>query len=266
MSLSDSPIMQESAVRGYAIDQGRALAAIGVNVNFAPVVDLDYGTKSSRGGYRRLARRAISSHAATVAQAATWYCDGLRAVQVRCARKHFPGLGRLTADARDRPATLATPIADLAARDWLPFATAEQDHGEWIMLGHARLADVDPIRPASASPAVIALARDEIGHTSVLVTDDLTHRAIRSSDLDVSGTAVEALAAGADMLLVSVDPDHVYVVLDALLRAQSEGRFDPNKLAASRARLAASARLFLDKPAIAPSAEAAPEANTMSVR
>ena len=240
---SDAPA-REAAVRAYATAQARALVSIGVNVNFAPVVDVDFNLRARSDGNTHITSRTISSDAALVARVALWYCDALFAEGVRCTRKHFPGLGRVSGDTHTREATLGASLEKLAASDWLPFDARVYEaagHRDWIMLGHARLDALDPFRPAFASPAVVAKLRGDLAHDGVLVTDDFSMGAIRQSHLRVAGAAVEAVNAGIDLILVSYDTDQVYIVLDALLNADAEGRLDAEKLRLSDERLRRSA-------------------------
>jgi beta-N-acetylhexosaminidase len=81
------------------------------------------------------------------------------------------------------------------------------------------------------------MLRDELGHDGVIVTDDFSMGAIRKSKLGIGNAAVSALNAGVDLILVSYDPDQIYVVLDALLSAQAKGKLDAVKLSESNERL-----------------------------
>ena len=210
------PIVREAAVRAYATAQAKSLAAVGVNVNFAPVVDIDFGLKNHGDRYTRISRRAISSDPATVADAARWYCEALWAEGVRCTRKHFPGLGRVFADTHIREATLASPIDTLIASDWVPFESRDPVRPDWVMVGHMRLAALDPKMPASASRAVIGKLRG-LGHNGIIVTDDFSMGAIQRSPLGIGGAAVASLNAGVDLILISYDSDQIYLALHALL-------------------------------------------------
>ena len=231
------PAAQEVAVREYAARQGKALASLGINVNFAPVVDVDFGISDRRSGYSRISRRAISADPAIVAQTANCYCDALRKQGVRCTKKHFPGLGRLSSDTHVREASLGIAIDKLSAFDWVPFNTSASGNQDWIMLGHVRVTALDPERPASASAAVVEKLRKDLGHTGIIVTDDFSMGAIRKSKLGVGQAAVASLNAGVDLVLVSFDPDQIYVVLDALLTARQNGQLDKAKLRESSERL-----------------------------
>lgn len=230
------PVAREAAVRAFAQAQGKALAGVGVNVNFAPVVDIGAAKKRRYDGATRLAYRAISDDPAVVAETARWYCEGLWAAGVRCTRKHFPGLGRVFTDTHAREATLNGPLDTLVKSDWVPFEVVGASRPDWVMVGHMRVEALDPLRPASASPIVISRLRD-LGHTGIVVTDDFSMGAIQKSRLGIGGAAVEALNAGVDIILISYDADQIYLALHALLRADREGRLDRDKLKRSAERL-----------------------------
>jgi beta-N-acetylhexosaminidase len=227
----------ERAVLAWASLQARGLARLGVNLDLAPVVDLR-GAPVPGDRYSRIHERAISADPAVVARVADAYCAALSREGVGCALKHFPGLGRVRADTHRDAATLDASPADLAAADWLPFEVARGHPARFTMIAHARLAAVDPARPASTSPAVVnELLRGARGHDGPLVTDDLGMLALYRSEGGIGEGAVRALEAGVDLLLVSYDPDQYYEVMHALLEAERAGRLGGAALAASDARL-----------------------------
>ncbi|MEQ1712961.1 MAG: glycoside hydrolase family 3 N-terminal domain-containing protein, partial [Hyphomicrobium sp.] len=228
------PAERKAAVLDYAWRQGAALAAIGVTVNFAPVVDIDHGLRNPRDAHTRIGRRALGRDALAVAEAASWYCDGLRDAGVTCTRKHFPGLGRVLVDTHVAQATLDGPLRRLSTSDWVPFAQpAGSTMADWTMLGHVRVNGLDPDTPASASKAVVDLLRQELNVSGIVITDDFSMGAIQKSTLGTGGAAVAALNAGVDLVLVSFFPREIYVVLEALLAADVEGRLDAAKLRSS---------------------------------
>lgn len=239
-----NPVALEKAVRDYATTQAKALATIGFNVNFAPVVDVDFGAPSRSSGSSRISQRAISKDPKMVAKVADWYCEALIAAGVRCTRKHFPGLGRVAADTHKREGRLSTAIDSLTKTDWVPFMSPQTTRGDWIMVGHALVTALDPERPASASPAVVKKLREGLGHNGILITDDFGMGAIRKSRLGSQAAVVSALNGGVDLILVSFDHDQVYFVLDALLSAHSKGKLDAARLAESADRLDAATNLL----------------------
>ena len=237
------------AVRQYAARQGRELAALGVNVNFAPVVDLNYGVRNPDDRLSRIATRAISRDPAVVGEVAELYCATLALTGVHCTLKHFPGLGRVYEDTHRVSAALDAPAQELEASDWLPFRQLMADASAFTMLGHARLTRVDPDRPASFSSKVVhGLLRESWKHDGVLITDDFSMGAVTLSREGAAGGAVAALNAGVDLVLVSYDPDQYYPIMYALLAAARAGELDPETLRLSDKRLARAASLIDSTP------------------
>jgi len=226
------------AVRQYAARQGRELAALGVNLNFAPVVDLDHGVVNPDDRLSRISARAISNDPAVVTEIAALYCETLKLTGVYCTLKHFPGLGRVYEDTHLVTAALNAAAQELEASDWVPFRELMSKDGAFTMLGHARLMQIDPDHPASFSQAVVhGLLRETWKHDGVLITDDFNMGAVTLSDEGATGGAVAALNAGVDLILVSYDPDQYYPIMQALLAAARDGRLSGKTLGQSNARL-----------------------------
>jgi beta-N-acetylhexosaminidase len=226
------------AVRQYAARQGRELAALGVNLNFAPVVDVNHGVVNPEDKTSRISTRAIANDPAVVTEAADVYCETLMLTGVHCTLKHFPGLGRVYEDTHKLAADLTAPAQELEATDWLPFRRLKENGSAFTMLGHARLTAIDAQRPASFSYAVVkGLLRDTWGHRGILITDDFSMGAVMLSREGPAGGAIAALNAGVDLILISYDPDQYFPVMYALLQADRDGRLNPEILAASKARL-----------------------------
>jgi beta-N-acetylhexosaminidase len=228
----------ERAVRKYAQMQGRELAEIGVNLNFAPVVDVNHQVMNPHDRFTRIYRRAISPDPAVVTRVAGWYCSELEAAGVRCTLKHFPGLGRISEDTHLGHATLTASVAELMETDWLPFLALMRESSAFTMLGHVRLAAIDSERPASISPAVIAgLLRRDWNYNGLLVSDDFCMRSMYHSNSGIEDGAIEALNAGLDLILISWDPDQYYPVMHALLQADQQGLLNHEALRRSDERL-----------------------------
>jgi beta-N-acetylhexosaminidase len=232
------PAERTQAVTQYAERQGRDLAAIGVNLNFAPVVDVNHGIFDPRDRLTRISTRAISKDANVVTEVASTYCATLLQNRVRCTLKHFPGLGRVFGDTHIRTADLDAGPDELALSDWLPFRKLMSDERAFTMLGHARLTAIDKDNPSSVSAAVISgLLRDTWKYEGVLITDDFSMAAISGSRDGIAGAAVAALNAGVDLILVSYDPDQYFPMMDALLQADRDGRLREDLLTRSAERL-----------------------------
>ncbi|MFH1117149.1 MAG: glycoside hydrolase family 3 N-terminal domain-containing protein, partial [Pseudomonadota bacterium] len=237
-SSSDSG-RRKQAVRQYALRQGRGLSDLGINLNFAPVVDLNHKVVNPDDRFTRISQRAISGDPAVVAQVAAWYCEALEEAGVRCTLKHFPGLGRVFEDTHKEHANLATPPSELTRTDWVPFRKLMRETNAFTMLSHVRLESVDSRCPVSASPAVIAgLIRTQWKYDGILITDNFTMAAIYRSAGGMENAAVRALNAGVDLILVSWDTDQYYPLMHALLKADGRGGISRHALELSTRRLA----------------------------
>jgi len=230
---------RRAAVADYAAAQARDLADLGVNVNLAPVVDLDHGIANPGDRLTRISTRAISADPHVVTEVAEAYCAHLSENGVRCTLKHFPGLGRVFEDTHLHSADLVLPPSELAGSDWLPFRALMRRDDVIVMLGHARLTALDRERPASFSPQVVhGLLRTDWGYDGLLMTDDFSMGAVTGSPEGIGGGSVEALNAGVDLILVSYDADQFYVVMHALIGAQRAGALREEPLQQSDQRLA----------------------------
>ncbi|NET57184.1 MAG: glycoside hydrolase family 3 protein [Symploca sp. SIO2E6] len=235
----EQPIQQsKDAVIEYARIHGQELAAIGVNLNFAPVVDLNKGVINPQDKFSQISRRAIASDPEVVAQVALWYCQTLAEYGVRCTIKHFPGLGRVATDTHIEDAELATPLAELMADDWVPFRKMMNNSSALTMLGHAKLMAVDPQHPVSFSrPVIRDMIRDNWQYNGVLITDDFCMRAVSGSKIGLAAATVKAINAGVDLVLIAFNPDSYYPAMEALLEADQAGILEQNVLDKSKRRL-----------------------------
>src|SRR5689334_20646334 len=238
-TLADLPAdLRERMAEEYGRIHGRELATLGINLNFAPVLDLRPERRMTRFDFNTLiGRRAISGDPARVADVALPYIRGLEMSGVGATVKHFPGLGRVRGDTHHFSADLATPVEELEATDWRPFRQALAGSQAMLMVGHVRLTAADPERAASHSKKVIdGIVRGKWNYRGVIITDDLVMGAIYQHD--VCAAVVEALNAGVDLLLVAFDGAQFYRIFACATSAAARSRLDPAMLQASEARLA----------------------------
>jgi beta-N-acetylhexosaminidase len=230
---------RNAAAHEYGLAQGRALASLGVNLNFAPVVDLNRNLVNPNDRYTRIRERAISADPAIVTDIARHYCLGLRKAGVRCTLKHFPGLGGVFEDTHVEAGHLRAPLGELERGDLVPFRGLMGD-GTFTMLSHARLTALDAERPVSFSEAVVSgLLRNNWGHDGILITDDFSMDAVYGSKEGIAAASVAALNAGVDLLLIAYDPAQYFAMMDALLAADRDGSLRPAALVRSARRLSA---------------------------
>ncbi len=168
------------------------LAALGITIDCVPVLDIPVA-----GADAVIGDRALGDEPAVVATLGRAVCEGMLAGGVLPVIKHIPGHGRATVDSHHALPRVDAARAMLAASDFAPFrALADMP---WAMTAHIVYADIDARAAATLSRAVIEqVVRGEIGFDGVLVSDDLSMRALGGSFAD---RAAGALGAGCDIVL-----------------------------------------------------------------
>lgn len=209
-------------VTAYADAQGRELAEAGINLNFAPVVDLQPSNPPDLLDFHsRIATRALAADPAVVALAGETYVRTLAKHGITSVLKHFPGLGRVPADTHHFAATLDIPAQVLTESDWLPFREISRNTGTGMMLSHVRVNSLDPDHPVSCSTAAVRFLRKDWGFRGLLVTDDFSMAPISHGTGGIAGAAKLSVHAGVDLILLSYDPATVYDLLGAELNADT---------------------------------------------
>jgi beta-N-acetylhexosaminidase len=176
---------------------GAELAALGIDVDCAPVMDVPVA-----GAHDVIGDRAFSQDPAMVAAMAPVVCEGLIDAGVVPVIKHIPGHGRAASDSHKELPVVNDDLATLRANDFVPFkalcATPLQK-ACFAMTAHVVYTAIDPGKPATTSQKVIAdIIRGEIGFKGLLMSDDLGMKAL-SGPYDARAAA--ALAAGCDVVL-----------------------------------------------------------------
>ncbi len=208
--------------RRFGRATGAALASLGFNVDFAPVVDL-CSVEATNG----IADRSFGLNPSEVTELAGAFLEGLQASGVAGCLKHFPGLGETHVDSHVELPTARRTAEQIRRHDLEPFRRLRESAAS-VMVGHGHYPDLDPKpgRPASLSPTIVdGLLRREIGFRGLIVTDDLEMGAVAPIDRDGSA-AVGAIEAGCDLALYCADLDRAAVARDALeSRAAVDSRF-----------------------------------------
>jgi beta-N-acetylhexosaminidase len=215
---------------------GGELAAAGIDLDLAPVADVVVDPANPIVGVR-----SFGSDPLLVARHVAAFIEGVQGRGVAACAKHFPGHGETSADSH-----LELPVADadrgaLLARALPPFRAAVDAGVRAVMTAHIRFPALGG-DPATLSPEVIGLLRDELGFGGLVVTDALEMRAI-SGTVGLEEGAVRALAAGADALCLGADrtPDEVERVHRAVVEAVSSGRLPEDRLHDAAGRVAGTA-------------------------
>ncbi len=173
------------------------LKHMGINMNMAPVLDV-----APEGLDSVMAGRVFGSDPGWVATMGTTVIDHLQRRGIMAVAKHFPGIGRTVMDSHLALPDLEIDAQTLAGSDLIPFSAAIDGNVAGIMLSHIRYTGIDPVWPASLSPAITAdLLRRKMGYQGVVITDDLDMGAIKPNH--AIGTAMgQLMLADVDIALI----------------------------------------------------------------
>ncbi|MGQ4512262.1 glycoside hydrolase family 3 N-terminal domain-containing protein [Streptomyces sp. DW26H14] len=223
--------------RDVAAELGRALAACGIDLAWAPSVDVNSNPDNPVIGVR-----SFGIDPALVARHAAAYVEGLQSAGVAASAKHFPGHGDTAVDSHHSLPRIDVGLDTLGARDLLPFRAAVAAGVKAVMSAHIISPALDPDRPATLSRRILTgLLREELGFDGLVVTDGMDMQAIASTYGMEHGTVL-AIAAGADAICTGGGPFDEGTVLglrDALVAAVRGGELPEERLADAAARVRA---------------------------
>jgi beta-N-acetylhexosaminidase len=192
---------------------GAELAALGVDVDFAPVLDVHTNPANPVIG-----ERAFGRDADAVIRRALAFARGLEEAGVLPCGKHFPGHGDTATDSHFELPRVDHDRARLDAVELAPFARAAAADLPMIMTAHVVFAAIDPDQPATLSPRVIEdLLRRRLGYKGCVVSDDLDMKAI-VDHVGAGEAAVRAVRAGCDALLLCREEAHQREAHERLIR------------------------------------------------
>ncbi len=218
------------------------LAGAGVNLNFAPVADVDSEPDSPIVG-----SRSFSPDPQCVARHVAASIEGHLAVGVACTAKHFPGHGSTLEDSHLVVPTVMADAETLRSRELVPFRAAIAAGVPVIMTGHLRVPALDPESPATMSRTILTdVLRGEMGFGGVIVTDGLDMHAISRTIGHAEGV-VRALLAGADLMCIggdSTDPGVVEDIVAAVETAVATGGLPMGRLVEAHTRVGDLAERF----------------------
>ena len=191
-------------------EKDRLLAALGFNVNLAPVADVS----TDSGDF--IYDRTLGQDASATADYVSSVVEQMTADNMGSVLKHFPGYGN-NADTHTGIALDQRPYETFTQSDFLPFqAGAASGRGKTaVLVSHNIVACMDPDLPASLSPAVHDVLRQELAFTGVVMTDDLAMEAV-SAYAEDGAVAVMALEAGNDLIITTDYRTQIPKVIEAV--------------------------------------------------
>jgi beta-N-acetylhexosaminidase len=217
---------------GHAI--GRELAAMGINVNYAPVCDVNVNPQNSVVG-----PRSFGEDPDLVARLSAATVEGLQSAGVAATAKHFPGHGDTATDSHYGLPVLLHDMARLRRVELPPFAAAIRANAKLVMTAHIALPNYNGGAnvPATLSAVILrGLLRGELGYAGVIISDALDMQAIQQGP-GFMDNLIAAAAAGCDLLLFGSRFNDQRAVHAALVHAVQQGRLARDDVMASAQRV-----------------------------
>lgn len=170
---------------------GMDLAEVGINVNCAPLLDI-----LNQKTHQVIGDRALGDHHKQVSELAKNVCDGLLSQKIYPVIKHIPGHGRGACDSHLELPIVYESLDELRKTDFLPFQALSKQ--KFAMTAHILYSSIDPNNCATLSPKAIDLIRNEIGFQNILMSDDLSMKALKGSFTERANLTIKA---GCDLVL-----------------------------------------------------------------
>lgn len=220
--------VEEAFEAGGAI--GRYLSDLGFNVDFAP--DADVLTNSAN---TVIGDRSFGDDPAKVTEYAAAYSDGLHLSGVCSTFKHFPGHGATAGDTHEGFACIDKTLEELKENELIPFAAARDEGVDLVMVSHISVpAVLGDNTPCTLSRYMVTgVLREEMGYKGLIITDAMNMGAITKA-YDNDQAVVDAVSAGADLILMPVD---FRSASDAVIAAARSGEIDPASIDESVKRI-----------------------------
>lgn len=204
------------------------LQELGLNMNFAPVADVNVNASNPVIGIR-----SFGASPERVGQFVQAYIEGMHNQGMPASVKHFPGHGDTAVDSHLGLPQLNHSKEEMEQSDWIPFQSAIAADVDFVMTGHVTVPALDDTLIASkqdgqkayvpatlSKPIVTGVLREQLGYDGIIITDALNMGAI-ASHFGVEDAALRAVEAGVDMLLMPPQPERVK---QSLVKAVQEGR------------------------------------------
>jgi beta-N-acetylhexosaminidase len=208
-----------NAAYEFGIKLGKQLKSVGIDLDFAPVVDLDSNQKDS---VITKYQRALGTDPQRVALLAGQIMDGMKSQGVIAAAKHFPGESLANVNPHDEIAVADSHLEEMEKRDLVPYHQLIKGGLQAVMVSHVVYSQIDPKFPASLSKKIICgLLRKDMGFQGVVICDDLEMEAIKKK-YTLPEAAIYAADAGVDLIIATGDTGKL--LLDTLVNAVQSGR------------------------------------------
>jgi len=240
IALGAAGLPRDALLSGYYI--GRELAALGINMNFAPTIDV-YSNPSAAV----IGPRSFSADPRTTALLALAWFRGLEASGVICTAKHYPGHGHADSDSHGTLPVVPIDFQELWEQDLLPYRVLIPEGLPAIMTGHLAFPRIlGDLTPSSRSPYLVReVLRGRLGFDGLVITDDMEMTGALGPGVDTPRACLLALQAGSDVVLVSHTPELQERTWDFLLaRLRADPGFRASLRESARRVIRLKARLL----------------------
>jgi beta-N-acetylhexosaminidase len=211
---------------------GYELKEFGLNLNFAPVLDINSNPNNPVIG-----DRSFGNNSEIVSTLGIQTMKGIQSQNVIPTIKHFPGHGDTSVDSHLELPIVNKSLKELKELELIPFKRAIDEGADVVMVAHILLPELDKINPASMSKAVMTdILRKQLNFTGVIITDDMTMGAI-VEHFDIGKAAVESVKAGSDIILIGHDYNNVVKIISSLKTAVENGEISEQRLNESVERI-----------------------------
>jgi beta-N-acetylhexosaminidase len=239
MASSEDP---ETEIRYFARTQALELRLVGINMDLAPVLDIN-----NQGPEGLMAARSYGSEPLGVARLGALCIRKLQEAGLIACAKHFPGIGDTALDSHQDLPVLLKDKKELERMELIPFREAVTIPAGAVMVSHVKYPTYDLKHPASLSePIITGLLRRELGYDGLVMTDDLEMGAI-GHHYDFEEALFLALTAGVDCLLICHDPEKIERGYSYLLNKIKKGAISEEGFKKSLKRILTLKQRFLQR-------------------
>lgn len=213
---------------------GQELRASGINLNFAPVLDIVSSIEN-----KLLVKRSYGSSEDVVTIHGTSFINGLQSAGVIAAPKHFPGHGNTIVDSHSKLPVINIDRTDLDSRELMPFKAAIDADLDAVMVGHIAFPKLDPSGlPATMSGYFLTdILRKELGFKGIAISDDIEMTGYTSAKATLEESVVTSFNAGLDVFVIGHTKEMQIRVFEALREASVEGSISQERLNESVLRI-----------------------------
>jgi beta-N-acetylhexosaminidase len=218
----------------------KELKAVGINVNYAPVVDVN-----SNKDNPIIKTRAFSSDPEVCGRLGSAVCRGIQKMGVIAVAKHYPGHGDTKEDSHFHLPKVNKTVDEMEKMELIPFRRVIRSRVEGIMTAHILNQAIDPEFPCSLSIKTLSVLRENLRFSKLIFSDDLEMKAI-ADHFTLEQAAVLAVNAGVDVLIYKGDAGLPISSIEAVIKAVEDGAIPIEKIEQANARILAAKKVYAE--------------------